>query len=245
MSLNESARGARSGSSLASSRVSSRPAARAPGRLADPDQRPQRPPARPPADAAPARVVTSDAPKQRDAERLERVLQLVERHDLEVGAVDGFERHADGQLRSRRCTGSACGLGCPDCTSSLRSAGRSSPLNSALSGYQVPSSSSTGLEPVGVTSDETSPSGSLTSDSNWLLHVLGVRVRLGRWRPTRAGRAGSRRVSPMVAPASTTDRSRAPTAKARVMRARSPSRGRKRLTGPGIRPGACSPGRAR
>ena len=49
---------------------------------------------------APASVVSSGGGQQRDAERLERLLELAERHDLEVGAVD---RRRAGRRRRAGC----------------------------------------------------------------------------------------------------------------------------------------------
>ena len=90
ISLNEAVIGRRSGSSLA--RAGGRAARRpGPGRGRHAAEGPQRARLAHQPRPAPARVVTSDAADQRHAERLEGVLDLVQRDDLEVRRVaDGM-----------------------------------------------------------------------------------------------------------------------------------------------------------
>ena len=98
MSLNDWASGARSGSSVASSRVPSLPPARRLGRLAHVGERPHHPPRHPPAERRARQRGRQRGADQRDAERVERALQLVQRRDLEVRGVGRRQRHAHGQV---------------------------------------------------------------------------------------------------------------------------------------------------
>ena len=96
------------------------------GGVADAAQRPQHPAGGPPAEGRAGQRGEQRRGQQRDADRLERVLELVERHDLEVGAVDRLERHADRQLRSSPSWSKRMRAGWPDCTmlARARPAGR-------------------------------------------------------------------------------------------------------------------------
>ena len=99
ISLNELASTPRCGSSVASRRVSRRPPAIASGGLAHVGQRAQGAAPGPEADAGARERREHRCAEQRDAERTERALQVVELDDLEVLRVRGLQRDADSERR--------------------------------------------------------------------------------------------------------------------------------------------------